>query len=156
MRRERNESKREKSRTILLIEDEEAHVALITRILEEVDRGAEIHLVRDGEEALEYLFQRGTYANQERKSPLPDLVLLDLRLPKLEGQEVLKSIKKSERLKEIPVVVLTTSNSEYDVHMAYLNGANIYLVKPLGFAEFYEMIRRLTSWLAKFRLPRKD
>jgi CheY-like chemotaxis protein len=134
----------EKSRTILLIEDDEAHAALITRILEEVNPGAEIRLVCDGEEAIEYLFQRGTYANQE-KSPRPDLVLLDLRLPKLDGQEVLKAIKQSETLKAIPVTVLTSSESEHDIDTAYRNHANSYLVKPLGFAEFYEMIRRLTS-----------
>jgi two-component system response regulator len=145
----------EKSRTILLIEDEEAHVALITRILEDVDRRAEIHLVRDGEEALEYLFRQGTYANQE-KSPRPDLVLLDLRLPRLDGLAVLKEIKHSEALKVIPVVVLTSSASENDVQTAYLNGANIYLVKPLGFGEFSELIRMVTSWLVKARLPRKD
>jgi two-component system response regulator len=145
----------EKSRTILLIEDEEAHAALITRILEEVYRGVEIHLVRNGEEALDYLFQQGTYANQE-KSPRPDLVLLDLRLPRLDGLEVLKAIKRSERLKVIPVVVLTSSESETDVQTAYLSGANIYLVKSLGFGEFAELIRMVTSWLIKARLPRKD
>jgi two-component system response regulator len=145
----------EKSRIILLIEDEEAHAALITRILKDVARGAEIHLVRDGEEALDYLFQQGTYANQE-KSPRPDLVLLDLRLPRLDGLEVLKAIKRSERLKVIPVVVLTSSESETDIQTAYLNGANIYLVKPLSFGEFSELIRMVTSWLIKVRLPRKD
>jgi len=134
----------EKSRTILLIEDDEAHAALITRILEEVNPEAEIRLVCDGEEAIEYLFQQGKYTDQE-KSPRPDLVLLDLRLPKLDGQEVLKAIKQSETLKAIPVAVLTSSESEYDIDTAYRNQANSYLVKPLGFAEFYEMIRRLTS-----------
>ena len=145
----------EKSRTILLIEDEEGHAALITRILEDVDRGAEIHLVRDGEEALEYLFQQRTYANQE-KSPRPDLVLLDLRLPRLDGLEVLKAIKRSERLKAIPVVVLTSSESETDIQTAYLSGANIYLVKPLSFGEFAELIRMVVTWLVKDRLLRKD
>jgi two-component system response regulator len=111
--------------------------------------------VRDGEEALDYLFRQGTYANQE-KSPRPDLVLLDLRLPRLDGLEVLKAIKRSERLKVIPVVVLTSSESENDVQTAYLNGANIYLVKPLGFGEFSELIRMVTSWLVKVRLPKKD
>jgi CheY-like chemotaxis protein len=134
----------EKSRTILLIEDDEAHAALITRILEEVNPGAEIRLACDGEEAIEYLFQQGKYTDQE-KSPRPDLVLLDLRLPRVDGQEVLKAIKQSETLKEIPVAVLTSSESEYDIDTAYRNHANSYLVKPLGFAEFYEMIRRLTS-----------
>jgi two-component system response regulator len=145
----------EKTRTILLIEDDEAHAALITRILENVDRGAEIQLVRDGEEALEYLFQQGKYAAQEMR-PRPDLVLLDLRLPRLDGLEVLKAIKRSERLKAIPVVVLTSSESETDIQTAYLSGANIYLVKPLSFGEFAELIRMVTTWLVRDRLLRKD
>jgi two-component system response regulator len=145
----------EKARTILLIEDDEAHAALITRILENVDRGAEIQLVRDGEEALEYLFQQGKYAAQEMR-PRPDLVLLDLRLPRLDGLEVLKAIKRSERLKAIPVVVLTSSESETDIQTAYLSGANIYLVKPLSFGEFAELIRMVTTWLVRDRLLRKD
>ena len=83
-------------------------------------------------------------------------MLLDLRLPRLDGLEVLKAIKHSERLKAIPVVVLTSSESENDIQTAYLNGANIYLVKPLGFGEFFELIRMVISWLVRDRLRRKD
>jgi two-component system response regulator len=145
-----------RSRTILLIEDDEAHAALITRVLEEVSPGAEIRLVCDGEEALEYLFQQGKYAVQ-KLSARPDLVLLDLRLPRLDGQEVLKAVKHSEALKAIPVAVLTSSESEYDVDTAYRNHASSYLVKPLGFGEFSERLRELsTYWLVKNRLPEKS
>jgi two-component system response regulator len=144
-----------KARTILLIEDDEGHATFITRILEEVCPGAEIHRAYDGQDALDYLFHQGPYAAQEM-SPRPDLVLLDLRLPRLDGLAVLKAIKHSEALKVIPVVVLTSSESETDVQTAYLSGANIYLVKPLGFGEFSELIRMVTAWLIKARLPKKD
>jgi two-component system response regulator len=145
----------EKSRTILLIEDDEAHAALITRILEGVNPGAEIRLAYDGEEAIEYLFQQGKYADPEL-SQRPALVLLDLRLPRVDGQEVLKAIKQSEALKAIPVVVLTSSESEYDVDTAYRNHANSYLVKPLGFDEFSVLLQELsTYWLLKNRLSGK-
>jgi len=149
-------TRQKKARTILLIEDDEAHATLITRILEEVCVDAEIHVVNDGQEALEYLFHSGKYAAQEM-SMRPDLVLLDLRLPRVDGQEVLKAIKQSEALKSIPVVVLITSESEYDVVIAYRNHANSYLVKPLGFGEFSELLRELsTYWLVKNRLSEKE
>jgi two-component system response regulator len=147
---------KKKARTILLIEDDEAHATLITRILEEVCADAEIQVVNDGQKALDYLFHSGKYAAQEM-STRPDLVLLDLRLPRVDGQEVLKAIKQSEALKAIPVVVLTTSESEYDVVIAYRNHANSYRVKPLGFGEFSELLRELsTYWLVKNRLPEKE
>jgi len=144
----------QKFRIILLIEDDEAHATLITRILREICPEARVDLVYDGQEALDYLFHSGKHAAQEM-STCPDLVLLDLRLPRVDGQEVLKTIKQSVALKAIPVVVLTSSESENDVHTAYLNGANIYLVKPLGFGEFSELIRKVISWLVKSRLPKK-
>jgi two-component system response regulator len=141
------------ARTILLIEDDEAHATLITRILEEICADVEIPVVNDGQEALEYLCQQGKYAAQEM-STRPDLVLLDLRLPRVDGQEVLKAIKQSETLKVIPVVVLTSSESENDVITAYRNHANSYLVKPLGFGEFSALIRTVSSyWFVQNRPP---
>lgn len=135
----------------LLVEDEEAHAILTMRTLEKAEPRNEIHWVTDGEEALDYLFQNGNYADKT-KSPRPDLILLDLRLPKLDGLDVLKTIKQSEELKVIPVVVLTTSENEEDVTLAYGNYANSYLVKPLGFGEFSGMIRELRSyWLGQNR-----
>lgn len=133
----------------LLVEDDEAHAVLTMRTLEEEGVSNEIHWVTDGEEALEYLFQTGSYAD-ETKSPRPDLIILDLRLPKRDGHEVLSAIKQSADLKVIPVVVLTTSENDEDMTRAYNNYANSYLVKPLGFGEFSEMIRELRSyWLAR-------
>ena len=136
---------------ILLVEDDEAHAILISRIIEKTGVANKIYRVGDGEEALDYIFHRGNYAAKE-SSPRPDLVLLDLRLPKLDGHEVLIAIKQSEKLKSIPVVVLSTSENESDISKAYRNQANSYLVKPMGFGEFSELIRELGSyWLVRNR-----
>lgn len=140
---------------ILLVEDDDAHAALVMRVLEEAEVENKSYLVSDGEEALDYLFHRGKYA-AKKNSPRPDLVILDLRLPKLDGHDVLAAIKQSDELKVIPVVVLTTSNNEKDITLAYRKYANSYLVKPLGFSEFSEMIRVLSSyWLLHNRHPGK-
>ncbi len=138
---------------ILLVEDDEAHAMLTMRTLEDEKIANEIHWVVDGEEAVNYLFRRGKYADKG-KSPRPDLILLDLRLPKRDGHEVLREIKKSNDLKHIPVVVLTTSESEGDMVKAYSNYVNSYLVKPIDFGEFTEMIRELGFyWLIWNRHP---
>jgi len=144
-----------KPAVILLVEDDEAHAMLITRVLEGVNVATKIYLVSDGEDALDYLFRRGNYTDPE-KSPRPNLILLDLRLPKLDGLEVLTAIKQSEKLKSIPVVVLTTSDNESDIAQAYSNYANSYLVKPLGFGEFSKTVRELSSyWLMQNQEPLK-
>jgi CheY-like chemotaxis protein len=93
----------------------------------------------DGQSALDYLFQRGEYA-APAESPRPHMVLLDLRLPRIDGIDVLKTIKEDDTLKSIPVVVLTTSEAEKDVTKAYYNHANSYLVKPVGFEEFKQLM----------------
>lgn len=138
---------KDKPIAILLVEDDEAHAMLTMRALEETKIMNEIHWVADGEEATNYLFRRGIYADME-KSPRPDLILLDLRLPKLDGHEVLKEIKQSEDLKHIPVVVLTTSETESDMLQAYGNYVSGYLVKPVDFGSFSKMIREFgLYWL---------
>jgi len=140
-------------KAILLVEDDDAHAILITRAIEETGLTDKIYRVSDGEDALDYLFRRGKYAAHE-DSPRPDLVLLDLRLPKLDGHDVLVAIKQSEYLRTIPVVVLTTSENGRDVTKAYCHYANSYLVKPLGVGEFSAMIRALSSyWLVQNRPP---
>jgi CheY-like chemotaxis protein len=131
-----------KPAVILLVEDDEAHVMLIIRSLRDAKVENEIYCVTDGEEALDYLFRRGDYATVT-KSPRPDLILLDLRLPKLDGLEVLKQIKDSDKLKDIPVVILTTSENEIDMVKAYECHANSYLVKPVDFNKFNEMIQEI-------------
>ncbi len=124
---------------ILLVEDDPDHAELITRSLEDNLVAHRIHHVLDGEAALDYLFRRGVYADAE-KSPRPHLILLDLRLPKIDGQEVLREIKADAELRRIPVVILTTSEAESDIARAYGNHANSYLVKPVEFAKFGQMM----------------
>ena len=133
---------------VLLVEDDENHAMLIMRCFGTMDMN-NIHWVSDGEEALDYLMHRGKHEDRE-KNPRPDLVLLDLRLPRRDGHEVLKDIKNSDDLRTIPVVVLTTSKNEYDVTKAYLNHANSYLVKPLGFDKFQQMIKDLAIYWLKW------
>ena len=136
-----------RGKVILLIEDDKNHALLEMRCLQDSDVENRIILARDGEEALDYLFQRGRYADNA-ENPQPDLVVLDLRLPKTSGKEVLKKIKSSDKLRTIPVVVLTTSKNEDDMIDAYLNHANSYLVKPVGLEKFQQMMVDVANyWL---------
>lgn len=125
--------------TILLIEDNPDHADLIMRSLKSHQVAGKICHVLDGEAALDYLFRRGGYA-EPVNSPRPHVILLDLRLPRIDGLEVLKKIKTSERLYKIPVVVLTTSEAERDIDRAYEYHANSYLVKPVDFAKFTQLM----------------
>ncbi len=124
---------------ILLVEDNKAHAKLVFRSFEDHRVANRIHHITDGEEALDYLFRRGAYEDPE-KSPRPHVVLLDLRLPKIDGLEVLKKIKSTEDLKKIPVVVLTTSGADRDVENAYEHHVNSYLVKPVDFEKFTRLM----------------
>lgn len=132
---------------ILLIEDNPDHADLIMRSFKGHQVSNKIHHVLDGEAALDYLFRRGRYADPV-KSPQPHVILLDLRLPKVDGLEVLKEIKTSNALHKIPVVVLTTSEAERDIARAHEYHANSYLVKPVDFAEFTKLMSDLCYyWL---------
>ena len=130
------------SLVILLIEDNPAHAELIMRNFEVHRIANRLVHVTDGEAALDYLFRRGAYADPTQ-SPRPHLILLDLRLPRIDGLEVLKMIKASQELCPIPVVILTTSEAEQDVVRAYQHYANSYLVKPVDFAEFTQLMEEL-------------
>jgi len=132
---------------ILLIEDNQDHADLIIRSLKGHDLAKEIRHISDGEAALNYLFRRNEYSDL-LKSPYPGMILLDLRLPKVDGLEVLKEIKSCERLRRIPVVILTTSEAERDISSAYNNHANSYIVKPVDFDKFTELMSSLCYyWL---------
>jgi CheY-like chemotaxis protein len=124
---------------ILLVEDDKNHALLEMRCLQDSKVDNSIILARDGEEAIDYLFSLGKYADSAENPP-PDLIVLDLRLPKTSGEEVLKKIKSSDKLRAIPVVVLTTSKNEDDMIRAYRNHANSYLVKPVGLEKFQQMM----------------
>jgi CheY-like chemotaxis protein len=138
---------------VLLVEDNPDHEELIRRAFAEREPRVTVAVARHGEEALDYLHRRGEYQDPSR-SPRPRLILLDLRLPRVDGLEVLGEIKSSPTLRSMPVVVLTTSDSEHDVARAYAQHANSYLVKPAEFARIRELIDRMQSyWLGMNRLP---
>ncbi len=127
---------------VLMVEDNPDHAELVKRNLSEHRVANRIIHLSDGQEALDYLFHRGEYVD-EQLYPHPNVILLDLRLPKVDGLEVLKTIKESNEICVIPVVILTTSEAERDVASAYAYRANSYLVKPVGFAEFQYMMEML-------------
>src|ERR1043166_6139257 len=120
---------------VMLIEDNIDHAELVVRTLEEHRIANTVRHFLDGQSALDYLFRRGEFG-EPAETPRPHVILLDLRLPRIDGIDVLKAIKESPELKSIPVVVLTTSEAEKDVAKAYYNHANSYLVKPVGFQDF--------------------
>ncbi len=134
--------------TILLVEDNAAHAELVIRSFEDHRMANKICHVSDGEEALDYLFRRGDYADPA-KSCRPQVILLDLRMPRIDGLEVLKEIKSTRELEKIPTVIFTTSSAEMDVAKAYEYHANSYLVKPVNFEEFNQLIDDIGFyWLA--------
>jgi len=138
---------------ILLVEDEPAHAELTKRAIRKAGNANRIDIVSNGEEALDYLFNHKNFADKD-KYPLPGLILLDIKLPGIDGIEVLKRIKKDPALKRIPVIMLTTSEQEVDIARAYDYYANSYLTKPVGFKEFEEKIRQLDYyWMILNRPP---
>jgi two-component system response regulator len=133
--------------TILLVEDNPDDVELTLRAFEKSRLANDIVVVRDGAEALDYLFGTGVHAERPPTST-PEMVLLDLKLPKVDGLEVLKRIRADERTRRLPVVVLTSSKEERDVLRSYDLGANSFVRKPVDFAEFVEAARQLgLYWL---------
>ena len=133
---------------VMLIEDNADHAELIIRTLEEHRISNKVRHFFDGQTALDYLFQRGEFSDAAT-SPRPHVILLDLRLPRVDGIDILKAIKGDEQIKCIPVVILTTSEAEKDVAKAYYNNANSYLVKPVGFEEFRQLMDNLgLYWLS--------
>jgi len=133
---------------VMLVEDNVDHAELVIRTLEEHRIANRVRHFLDGQSALDYLFQRGKFAGQTNDAR-PHVILLDLRLPRVDGIDVLKTIKDDHDLKTIPVVVLTTSEAEKDVARAYYNHANSYLVKPVGFEEFKKLMDDLGFyWLS--------
>ncbi len=142
--------------TILLVEDEDAHAAIVKRNFNDFKLANKINHVKDGQAALDYLYQRNQYSDP-LSSPRPELILLDLRLPKVDGLEVLKTIKTDPSLTPIPVVIMTTSSAEKDITQAYDNYANSYLVKPLDLQQFMPMLESIGFyWLVWNKSPNID
>jgi len=135
---------------ILLVEDNPGDVVLTEEALQEGKIHSRLTIAEDGVEALAILRREGKY----EQAPRPDLILLDLNLPRMDGREVLAAIKASEDLRRIPVVVLTTSKAEEDVLKTYDLHANCYITKPVGMAKFIEVIKMIDDfWLTVVRLP---
>jgi CheY-like chemotaxis protein len=126
---------------ILLVEDDPKDIELTLEALGEYNLANEVEVVRDGEQALDFLYCRGNYGTRARENPA--VLLLDLKLPKVNGLEVLQQIKSDENLKMLPVVVLTSSREERDMVASYRLGVNAYVVKPVDFHEFVNAIKEL-------------
>ena len=132
---------------ILLVEDSQDDVDMTLRALRKADMADHIQIARDGAEALEFIFCKGAHAGRKIEN-IPKLILLDLKLPKIDGMEVLRRIKGDSRTKMIPVVVLTSSKEQKDVIESYGLGGNSYIVKPVDFESFAEAVQRLGMyWL---------
>jgi CheY-like chemotaxis protein len=138
-------------RKILLVEDNSNDVELTLSALSEYHLANEVDVVRDGEEALDYLYKRGKYT--ERTTVNPAVVLLDLKLPKIDGLEVLEQIKADPDLKTVPVVMLTSSREEQDLIRSYSLGVNAYVVKPVEFSEFLHALKELGLFWAVINQP---
>ena len=138
---------------ILIVEDNPDDEELTIRALKKHNIGNRLVVVRDGVEALDFLFCTGAYSNRD-PDDLPQTILLDLKLPKVDGLEVLKRIRADERTSLLPVVILTSSNEEQDLLRSYKNGANSYVRKPVDFTEFLDAARQLgLYWLVLNETP---
>jgi CheY-like chemotaxis protein len=136
---------------ILLVEDDSKDVELTLTALDEYNLANEVVVAADGEQALDYLYYRGNYLRRARQNPA--VLLLDLKLPKVDGLEVLQQIKSDEALRLIPVVVLTSSHEEKDMVASYKLGVNAYVVKPVDFHEFVNAIKELGIFWAVINEP---
>lgn len=132
---------------ILLVEDNPDDIELTRIAFAQADLESRLDVVRDGAQALDYLFARGAYADRD-PARLPAIVLLDINLPKLNGREVLQAIRANEATRKLPVVVLTTSTEPFDVDASYQLGANSYIRKPVDFEQFVESVKQIgIYWL---------
>jgi CheY-like chemotaxis protein len=129
------------AKRILLVDDDARDVELVLASLEEHNLAGEVAVARDGAEALDYLYRRGSFCSRPAGHPV--VVFLDLKMPKIDGHEVLQVIKSDRELKRIPVVVLTSSREEQDLVKSYENNANAYVVKPVAFDAFVDTVKRL-------------
>lgn len=135
---------------ILLVEDNAGDIELTKDVFHDAKIHNRLHITRNGEEALDFLYQRGKHENAAR----PDLMLLDLNMPGMNGKEVLAIIKEDEALKDIPVIILTSSEAEMDILKSYKLHANAYIVKPLSLNQFLQIVEAVEMfWLSVVKLP---
>jgi CheY-like chemotaxis protein len=139
--------------TILMADDDEDDCLLIREALAESRLSNQLHIVRDGEELMDYLYYRRQYSNA-KVAPRPDLILLDLNMPKKDGREALREIKADANLRRIPIVILTTSRAEEDVYRTYDLGANSFIIKPVNFGSLVEVMNAIGKyWFEIVELP---
>ncbi|WP_337042398.1 response regulator [Emticicia sp. 17c] len=140
-----------KSIHILLVEDNEGDVFLTTEAFNESKISNKLSIVRDGWEAIQFLEKKGKYTTAES----PDLILLDVNLPKMNGHEVLINIKANDKIKHIPVIMLTTSSSEQDIYQSYKNYVNCYITKPIEANDFLKVVSSIENfWISIVELPK--
>jgi CheY-like chemotaxis protein len=140
--------------TILVCDDDEDDRMLTQQALEDAHVSNDIRFVEDGEQLLDYLFQRGAYAGETGKAPRPGLILLDLNMPKMDGREALKLIKEDATLRDIPIVVLSTSRLDQDIIRSYQLGVNSFITKPVTFTGLVDAMNVLGRyWLEIVELP---
>jgi chemotaxis family two-component system response regulator Rcp1 len=138
---------------VLLIEDNPGDVRLTQEAFRDSNISISLHVATDGVEAMEFLRREGAYAD----APRPDLIMLDLNLPKMDGRQVLTRIKEDDRLKTIPTVILTTSEAEVDILTSYRLQANCYLSKPVQLDSFENLVKSVSDfWFTKVKLPRRS
>jgi chemotaxis family two-component system response regulator Rcp1 len=137
---------------VLLVEDSPGDVRLTQEALRDANRSVHLHVASDGVEAMAFLRKEGAYA----RLPRPDLILLDLNLPRMDGREVLAQIKSDESLKTIPTIILTTSEAEADIVKSYQLQANCFLSKPVQLDDFESLVKSINDfWLTKVKLPQR-
>ncbi|GAC1438200.1 MAG: response regulator [Sediminibacterium sp.] len=135
---------------VLLVEDNEGDILLTKEAFEDARVSINLHIARDGKEAIDFLHKEGKYSDMD----LPDLLLLDVNLPKKNGHEVLKLIKGNENLKHIPVIMLTTSSDEKDINLSYQNYVNCYITKPADIDNFLDVVSKIENfWVSVAKLP---
>ncbi len=139
---------------LLLAEDDDGHATLVSRNLKRYGIHNEIVHVRDGQEALDYIYRQGAYAARKANGPM--LLLLDINMPRVDGVEVLRRLKTDERLANIPVIMLTTTDDPREIQHCYELGCSIYITKPVEYDQFIEAIRRLGLFLSIVKVPPED
>ena len=130
---------------ILLVEDNEDDILITERAFKEVKIENNLYVVRDGQEALDFIYHKGEYSDKKRY-PVPDLILLDIKMPKIDGFQVLEELKKDLEYMRIPVIMLTSSKNQEDIVKSYQNHAASYIQKPINYEEFVEVIKVFTSY----------
>ena len=142
--------------SVLLVEDDAEDIEITRRAFEKGRIANPLYVVRDGEEAIEFLQRRGRYCNPS-DAPRPSIILLDLKLPGLDGHEVLRTIRNDDAIARIPVIILTTSDAEADVLACYDEGANTFITKPVGFRKFVEAVITIAEyWLCIAEMPPRE